>query len=161
MFGLSSVWVEFASIKFGFGSISGKPKYLFVYIIIELLWTNWAVPPWSSWRKTQFFNVILVVHPIKFVFSCLSYSGWIGSGTNRFGFNLVRVILGSGLHQVNKSSGRFGFDSGHYSFGSVRFWVGLISDFGSKSVQLFLMSVRGWFRVVWFGSFGSGHFCQV
>jgi len=74
----------------------------------------------------------------------------IGSGTNRFGFNSVRVISGSGLHQVNKNSGQFGFDSGHvefrvnsghYSFGAVWFWVSSISDFGSKSVQLFLISV--------------------
>jgi len=115
-------------------------------------------------------NVILLVYPIKFAFSCLSYSGWIGSGTNQFGFNSVRLISGSSLHRVNKSSSQFGFDSGHiefrvnsghYSFGSVRFWVGLISDFGSKLVQLFLMSVRVWFRVVRFRSFGSGHFCQV
>ena len=75
-------------------------------------------------------NVILFVYPIKFVFSCLSYSGWIGSGTNRFGFNSIRVVSNSGLHRVNKSLGRFGFDSGHigfrvnsghYSFKSVRF----------------------------------------
>jgi len=101
-------------------------------------------------------NVILFVYPIKFVFSCLSYSGRIGSGTNRFGFNLVRV---------NSGSGQFGFDSGHigfwvnsvyYSFGSVRFWVGSISDFGSKSVQLFLVSVRVWLQVVRFGSLLPG-----
>ena len=55
-------------------------------------------------------NVILIVHPIKFIFSCLSYSGRIGSNTNRFGFNSVRVISGSGQQQVNKSSGQFGFD---------------------------------------------------
>ena len=100
-------------------------------------------------------NVILVVYPIKFVFSCLSYSGWIDLGTNS-----VRVISGSSLHRVNKSSGQFEFDSSHigfwvnsdhYSFGSVRFWIGSISDFGSKSVRLFLMSVRVWFRVVRFG----------
>jgi len=87
-----------------------------------------------------------------------------------FGFNSVRVILSSGLYRVNKSSGKFGFDSGHiefqvnlghYSFGPVRFWVGSISDFGSKSVQLFLISVRVWFQVIQFESFGSGHFCQV
>jgi len=87
-------------------------------------------------------------------------------GTNWFGFNSVRFISSSGLHWVNKSSGQFGFDSGHigfrvnsghYSFGPVRFWVGSISNFRSKSVQLFLVSVR----VVRFGSFGSGHFCQI
>ena len=81
-------------------------------------------------------------------------------GTNRFGFNSVRVILCSDLHRVNKSSGQFRFDSGHigfrvnsghYNFGSVRFWVGSISDFVSKSVRLFLMSVRVWFQVVRFG----------
>jgi len=110
-------------------------------------------------------NVILVVYPIKFLFTWLFYSS-----TNRFGFNSVRIISGSGLHRVNKNSGQFGFDSGHvgfrvnsghYSFGSVRFWVGSISNFGSKLVQLFFMSVRVWVRVVRFGSFGSGHFCQV
>ena len=67
-----------------------------------------------------------------------------------FRFNSVRVISGSGLHRVNKSLGQFGFDSGHigfqvnsghYSFGSVRFWVGSISNFESKLVQLFLMSI--------------------
>ena len=98
---------------------------------------------------------------MKFVFTCLFYSGWIGSDTNRFGFNSVRVISGSDLHRVNKSSSQFGFDSGHigfrvnsghYSFGPVRFWVDLISDFESKSVQLFLISVQVWFRVVRFGS---------
>ena len=75
---------------------------------------------------------VIFIYPIKFIFSCLSYSGWIGSGTNRFGFYSVRVISGSGLYRVNKSLGQFGFDSGHirfrinsdhYSFGSVRFWV--------------------------------------
>ena len=89
-------------------------------------------------------------------------------GLDRFGYKSVRII--SGLHRVSKNSGQFRFDSGHirfrvnsghYSFGSVRFWVGSISDFGSKSVQLFLMSVWVWFRVVRFGSFGSGHFCQI
>jgi len=70
-----------------------------------------------------------------------------------------------GLHRVNKSSGQFEFDSGHiefrvnsshYNFGSVWFWIGLILDSGSKSVQLFLMSVRVWFRVVRFGSLLPG-----
>jgi len=76
------------------------------------------------------------------------YSGWIGSGTNRFGSFRVRVYIGSmrvrvgsgsvrfisdyGSNRVNKISVRFGFGSGHigfrvnsgcYSFGSVRFWV--------------------------------------
>jgi len=50
-------------------------------------------------------NVILVVYLLKFIFSYLSYSGWIGSGTNQFGFNSVRVISGSGLHRIDKSSG--------------------------------------------------------
>ena len=77
--------------------------------------------------------MFLVVYPIKFVFTCLSYLGWIGLVTNRFEFNSVRVISGSGLHWVNKSSGKFRFDSGHvgfwvnsghYSFRSARFWVG-------------------------------------
>ena len=110
-------------------------------------------------------NVILVVYPIKFVFTCVFYSGWIGSGTNWLGFNSVQIISGSDLHRVNKSLGQFRFDSGHvrlpvnsshYSFRSVRLWVGSISDFGSKSVQLFLMSVRVWFRVVQFGSLLPG-----
>ena len=56
--------------------------------------------------------------------------GWIGSGINRFGFNSVQVISGSGLYRVNTCSGKFEFDSdhiefrvnsGHYSFRSVRF----------------------------------------
>jgi len=114
------------------------------------------------------------------------YSGWIGSGIIRFGSfrvrvyigsirvwvgsDSVRVISGSDLHRVNRSSGWFGFSSGHigfrvksghYSFGSVRFWVGLISDFRSKSVQLFLMSVWVLVWVIRFGSIGLGHFCQV
>jgi len=110
-------------------------------------------------------NVILVVYTIKFIFSCLSYWGWIGLGTNWFGFNLIRVISDLGLHRVNKSSDQFRFDSdhigfwvnsGHYNFGSLRFWVGSISDFGSKSVQLFSCRFKSGF-----GSFGSGHFCQV
>ena len=105
--------------------------------------------------------MFLIVYPIQVQ---------ISSGTNRFGFNSVRVISSSDLHRVNKSSDQFGFNSGHvgfrvnsghYSFGSVQFWVDSISDFGSKSIQLFLMLVRVWFRVVLFGSFGSGHFCQV
>ena len=104
---------------------------------------------------------------------------WVGLGSGIFRFGLfrvrvyigligvrvdsdsVRVISGSGLHRVNRSLGRFRFGSGHigfrvksghYSFGSVWFWVGLISNFGSKSVQLFLMSVWVWFRVIRFGS---------
>jgi len=34
-------------------------------------------------------NVILVVYPVKFIFSCLSSSGWIGQvqiGSGHFGF---------------------------------------------------------------------------
>ena len=78
----------------------------------------------------------------------------------RFGYKSVWVISGSGLHRVNKSLGQFGFDSGHIGFqvnsGHIEFQVSLvlgrlISDFGSKSVQLFSMSVRVWFRVVRFG----------
>jgi len=114
---------------------------------------------WLLWSSAD--NVILVVYLIKFVFTCLFYSGWsvrvqIGSGLIRFGSFRVRV---------NKSSGQLGFDSGHvgfrinsdhYSFGSVRFWIGSISDFGLKSVQLFLISVQVWFRVVRFGSLLPG-----
>jgi len=63
----------------------------------------------------------------------------------------VWFISGYGSHLVNKISGQFRFisghtgfriKSGHYGFGSVQFWISLISNFGSKSVQLFLMSVR-------------------
>jgi len=105
---------------------------------------------WSSADK-----VILVVYLIKFVFSCLSYLDWIGSGTSWFGFNSVRVISGSDLHRVNKSSGQFGFDSCHIGFrvGSSRFNIRISgrNQFNSFSY--------------WFGSdfrlFGSGHFCQV
>ena len=80
-------------------------------------------------------NIILVVHPLKFIFSYLSYLGWIGLGTNRFEFNSVQVISLSDLHRVNKSSGQFGFDSGyigfrvnlgHHSFGSLQFRVGSV-----------------------------------
>ena len=114
------------------------------------------------------------------------YSGWIGSGIIRFGSFRVRVYIGSrgvrvgsdsvrfvsgyGSQRVNTISGRFGFGSGHvrfevklghYGFGSVRFWVGSISNFRLKSIQLFLLLVRIWFRIIRFGSIGSGHFFQV
>ena len=134
---------------------------------------------WSSAN-----NIILIIYPIKFIFSCLFHSGWIDSGTNRFGFNSVRVISGSGLYwinessvgsgsvrfisdygsnRVNKISVRFGFGSGHigfrvnsgcYSFGSVRFWVGSISGWNRFN----LFSCRFGFD---FGSFGSGHSDRV
>ena len=98
-------------------------------------------------------NVILIVYPIKFIFSCLFYSGSIGSVTNRFGFN-----SDLGLHRINKSSGQFGFDSGHirfrvnsdhYSFGSVR--ISGRNRFNSFSC---------WFESR-FESFDLGHSCQV
>jgi len=105
-------------------------------------------------------NVILVVYSIKFVFSCLSYSGWIGSGTNRFGFNSVRVYIWSIRVHIRSDSIQVVWDFGSIrvvlDFESVRFWVVSISDFGSKSVQLFLMSVWVWFRVVRFGSLLPG-----
>jgi len=115
----------------------------------------------------------------------------LGFRLDRFRYNSVRIISNLGLYRVNRSSGRFGFDlvrfglwvtsgqqdfrsvrirsghigfrvkSGQYGFESVRFWVGSISDFGSKSVQLFLMSFRIWFRVIQFGLIGSSHFYQV
>jgi len=91
-------------------------------------------------------DVILVVYPLKFIFSYSSYSGWISSDTNRFGFNSVRVISGSRLHQVNKSSGHIGF---RVEINSTLSHVGLG-----------LVSGRS-IRVIQFGSFGSGHFCQV
>ena len=53
----------------------------------------------------------------------MSYSDWIRSGTNRFGFNSVRVVSGSGLHRVNKSSSQFGFDSDY-----IGIWVITISS---------------------------------
>ena len=90
-------------------------------------------------------NVILTIYPLKFVLRYLAYLGWIGSGTNQFGFNSVWAISGLSLHWVNKSSGQFEFDSGHigfqvnsshYSFRSVRFWGGSISNFESKSVPV-------------------------
>ena len=90
--------------------------------------------------------------------------GWIGSDTSRFGFNLVQVISGSGLHRVNKNSGQFGFDSGHvefrviavsdrFGFGSVQFWISGRNRFNSFSCRFGLGSDRS------VGSFGSGHFC--
>ena len=66
------------------------------------------------WSSTN--NVILVVYPIKFVFSYVSYSG-----------NSARVILDWGLHRINKSSGQFGFYLGHMGqFGSLQFRVGAV-----------------------------------
>jgi len=82
-------------------------------------------------------------------------------GLDRFGFNSAQVISGLGLHRVNKSLGPFGFNLGHiefrvnlnhYSFESVLFRVSSISNFKSKLVLLFLMSVQVYFRVVQFGS---------
>ena len=114
------------------------------------------------WSSADY--VILVVYSIKFVFNCLSSSGWIGSGTNRFGPFWVRVYIGSIRVRVSSGSIRVISD-----FESIRvitvsdrfdFWVGSILNFGSKSVQLFVMSVWIWFRIVWFGSFDSSHFCQ-
>ena len=108
-------------------------------------------------------NAILVVCPIKFVFSCLSDSGWIGSGANRFGFNSVPVISGLGEHQLNNSSGQFGFDSGHirfwvnsshYSFESVRFWVTFVGSTPTH-VGSGLVSDSS-VRVIRFGSLLSG-----
>ena len=110
-------------------------------------------------------NIILVVYPIKFIFTCLSYSGWISLGTNRFGFNLLRFISGSGLHRVNKSSGQFRFDSGHIEFRSIRV-ITVLSRFGFGSVQ-FRISGQNQFNSFscrfgfGFWSFDSGHFCQV
>ena len=112
------------------------------------------------WSSTD--NVSLIVYPMKFVFNCLSYSGWISSGTNRFGFNSVWVISDSDLHRVNKSSSQFGFDSGH-----IGFWVITVSGrFGFGSVQ-FRISDRNWFNSFSrrFGSdfelFGSGRLVRV
>ena len=97
-------------------------------------------------------NVILVVY-LKFFFTCLFYSGWIGSGLIRFGSFRIRVYIGSIRVRVRFGSCR---NSGHYNFGWVRLWIGSISNFGSKSVQLFLMSIWVWFRIVRFGSLLSG-----
>jgi len=33
---------------------NGKPKSLFIYVIIELLWTNWAVPFEEAGEKLNF-----------------------------------------------------------------------------------------------------------
>ena len=107
-------------------------------------------------------NVILVVYPIKFIFNYLSYSGWISSGTNRFGFNLVRIISGSGLHRVNKSSGQFGFDSGHIGFRVIT----VLGRFDFLSVQFRILG-RNRFNSfscrfgAGFGLFGSGRSIRV
>ena len=62
---------------------------------------------------------------------------------DRFGYNSVRVISGSGLYQVKGSSGRFGFGSVHFElrvtsdqqdFGSVR----VISNFGLNRIIMVL-----------------------
>jgi len=110
-------------------------------------------------------NVILVVYPIKFIFNCLFYSGWIDSGTNRFRFYSVRVILGSSLHRVNKI--RASSDSirvisnfrsirvitvwGRFGFGSVQF---RISD-RNRSNSFSCRFGSG------FGLFGSGRSIRV
>ena len=95
----------------------------------------------------------------------LFHSGWIGSGTNRFGFNSVRVISGSGLYRINKISDQFGFGLGHFGFrvksvqhdfGSVWFWVGSILISGQNRFRSFGCRFGSGF-----GSFGSGQFCQV
>jgi len=66
-------------------------------------------------------NVILVIYPIKFVFSCLPI--WvglirvqIGSGLIRFGSFRVRVYIGSIRVQISSNSIRVIED-----FGSIRF----------------------------------------
>ena len=112
-------------------------------------------------------NIILVIYPIKFIFSCLFYSGWIGSGLIRFGLfrvrvyirsirvrvssDLVRFISGYGSNWVNKISGQFGFDLDHYSFGSVQFQISDWNQFNS-----FLCRLRSDF-----GSFGSGQSSRI
>ena len=105
-------------------------------------------------------NVVLVVYPIKFIFSCLSYSSRIGSGLIRFGsfrvgvyIKLIRVRVNSdsirvisilGLIRVITVSGWFGFRSvqfwilGRNRFNSFSYRFG--SDFGmfglTRSVQI-------------------------
>ena len=79
---------------------------------------------------------------------------------------MVRLISSYGSNQVNKISDQFGFDSdhigfrlssSHYSFGSVQFWVSLISDFGSKigSTLSHVDSGLGFGRLVWVNRIGS------
>jgi len=73
---------------------------------------------------------------------------------------MVRFILTYRSNQVNKILDQFESDLSHigfqvnlshYNFGSIRFWISSILNFGSKSIQLFLMSVRVWFWVVRIG----------
>ena len=77
-------------------------------------------------------NFILVVYPIKFVFSCVSYLVWISLGTNRFEFNSVQVYIGSIRVRVNLDLIRVISDFGsigvitvsdRFSFGSVQFQI--------------------------------------
>ena len=58
---------------------------------------------------------------------------------DRFGFNSVRVISGSGLHRVNKSSGQFGSFRIASQIRSIRFQV------SSDSIRV--ISNSGQFRV--------------
>ena len=124
---------------------------------------------------------VIFVYPTKFIFSYLSYSGWIDSSTNLFEFNLVRVISDSSLHRVssdsvqfisgygsnraNKISGHFGFDSVISDFKLIRI-ITVSCWFGFGSVQ-FRISGRNRFNSFSrrFGSgFGpprSGYFCLV
>jgi len=107
-------------------------------------------------------NVILVVYPIKFIFSCLSYSSWIGWGTNRFGSFQVRVYIGSIRVRVSSDSIRVISNFGSIRIITVSSWFGLGSvqfriEIGStlSHVGSGLISVCSvW--VVWFGSLLPG-----
>jgi len=90
------------------------------------------------WWSTN--NVILVIYPIKFIFNCLSYSGWIGSGLICFRSFQVRVYIGSKRVRVSSDSIRaisnFGSIrvitvSGRFGFGFVQFRISGRNRFNS------------------------------
>jgi len=85
------------------------------------------------------------------------------SGSGQMG--LLQVIFGSGLDQINKISGWFGFgldhfgfriNSGQHDFGSVWFWVGSILVSGRIRFRSFGCRFGSGF-----GSFGSVHSVRV